>query len=61
MPRVHNDRSSVRHLWSSRHRADARTFLSWIVEIKCGPFFDITLAPYRTSEKHAFSDLLNMP
>ena len=46
MPRVHNDRSSARRLWSSRARADARAFLSWIVEIKCGPFFDITLVPY---------------
>lgn len=45
MPRVHNDRSSARRLWSSRARADARAFLSWVVEIKCGPFFDITLAP----------------
>ena len=61
MPRVHNDRSSARRLWSSRARADARAFLSWIVEIKCGPFFDITLVPYGTSEKQAFSDLLSMP
>ena len=51
MPRVHNDRSSVRHLWSSRARADACTFLSWIVEIKWGPFFDITLVPYETGSK----------
>lgn len=51
MPRVHNDRSSARRLWSSRARADACTFLSWIVEIKCGPFFDITLVPYKTRSK----------
>ena len=61
MPRVHNDRSSARRLWSSRARADARAFLSWIVETKCGPFFDITLVPYKTSEKQAFGDVLNMP